>query len=41
MKNFSCIEEVNERSFSQRVLQSALPVLVVVWGDGRGAEQGF
>ena len=39
--NFSCIEEVSEWSFSQRVLKSALPVLVVVWGDGRGAEQGF
>ena len=39
--NFSCIEEVSEWSFSQRVLRSALPVLVVVWADGRGAEQGF
>jgi len=41
MKSFSCTEEVSERSFSQRVLRSALPVLVVVWADSRGAAEGF
>jgi thioredoxin-like negative regulator of GroEL len=41
MMNFSCIEEVSEWSFSQRVLRSVLPVLVVVWADSRGAEEGF
>jgi thioredoxin 1 len=34
MKNDSSIEEVDERSFSQQVLQSELPALVAVCGEG-------
>jgi thioredoxin 1 len=39
MKNCSCIEEVDERSFSQRVLQSEMPALVAVCGEGETASR--
>ena len=35
------VGELTERCFSRRVLRSKLPVLVVVWFNGTGAEQGF
>src|ERR1035437_169757 len=41
MMNFSCNDEVSEASFSQQVLGSELPVLVVVWASGGGSAQGF
>lgn len=39
MTSFSSIPEVNGASFSQRVLQSELPALVVVCGKGGTASQ--
>ncbi len=41
MTNSSHIEEITEESFSQRVLRSELPVLVVICVNGNGADQGF
>jgi len=41
MTNSSIINEVTERTFSQRVLQSKLPVLVIICVNGSEADQGF
>ncbi len=37
--NYSCIGEVNEGSFGQQVLQSELPVLLVIGANGAEADQ--
>jgi thioredoxin 1 len=41
MTNSAFIDEVTERSFSQRVLRSELPVMIVACADSSAGERGF